>query len=138
VQLFEGSGGFAAGEQQRDFVAVEDVVKVKLDFLDHRERSGIFNLGTGRAASFNAVAEAVVNACRRADGQAPAALAELARDGRIVYAPFPPQLVGKYQHFTQADLTALRGAGYAGEFASVEEGVARYVESLISSQQGSP
>jgi hypothetical protein len=75
---------------------------------------------------------------RRADGQAPAALAELARDGRIVYAPFPPQLVGKYQHFTQADLTALRGAGYAGEFASVEEGVARYVESLISSQQGSP
>jgi ADP-L-glycero-D-manno-heptose 6-epimerase len=94
VQLFEGSGGFAAGEQQRDFVAVEDVVKVKLDFLDHRERSGIFNLGTGRAASFNAVAEAVVNACRRADGQAPAALAELARDCSSALARVMPTSKG--------------------------------------------
>ncbi len=69
VQLFEGSGGYAAGEQRRDFVSVEDVVKVNLDFLDHPERSGIWNLGTGRATTFNAVAAATINACRLVDGQ---------------------------------------------------------------------
>jgi ADP-L-glycero-D-manno-heptose 6-epimerase len=138
VRLFEGSGGYAAGEQRRDFVAVEDVVKVKLDFLDHPERSGVFNLGTGRAASFNTVAVSVVNACRRAEGEPPATLAEIVRSGQIVYTPFPPQLVGKYQHFTQADLTLLRGSGYAGDFTSAEEGVARYVESLISRSPASP
>ena len=60
VQLFEGSGGYAAGEQRRDFVSVEDVIKVNLDFLDHSERSGIWNLGTGRATTFNAVAAATI------------------------------------------------------------------------------
>jgi ADP-L-glycero-D-manno-heptose 6-epimerase len=138
VRLFEGSGGYAAGEQQRDFIAVEDVVKVKLDFLDHRERSGIFNLGTGRAESFNTVAAAAVNACRKADGEAPATLADLVRGGHIVYTSFPPQLAGKYQNFTQADLTRLRAAGCASEFVPVEEGVTRYVESLISSSRSSP
>src|SRR6266568_3432339 len=64
VQLFEGSGGYAAGDQRRDFVSVDDVVKVNLDFLDHPERSGIWNLGTGRATTFNAVAAATINACR--------------------------------------------------------------------------
>ena len=64
VQLFEGSGGYADGEQRRDFVSVEDVVKVNLHFLERPELSGIFNLGTGRAQSFNDVACAVVNACR--------------------------------------------------------------------------
>jgi ADP-L-glycero-D-manno-heptose 6-epimerase len=138
VRLFEGSGGYAAGEQQRDFIAVEDVVKVKLDFLEHRERSGIFNVGTGRAASFNTVAVAVINACRKADGESPASLAELAREGQIVYTSFPPQLAGKYQSFTQADLTRLRATGYAGDFMAAEQGVARYVESLISSSRASP
>ena len=70
VKLFEGSGGYADGEQRRDFVSVEDVVKVNLHFLDHPERSGIFNVGTGRAQTFNDVAESVVNACRRARGAA--------------------------------------------------------------------
>src|SRR6478672_7114910 len=54
VKLFEGSGGYGAGEQRRDFVHVDDVVKVNLDFLDHPKRSGIFNLGTGQAETFNA------------------------------------------------------------------------------------
>ena len=138
VRLFEGSDGFAAGEQQRDFIAVEDVVEVKLDFLEHRQRSGIFNVGTGRAATFNAIAVAAVNACRAADGEARASLGELMRAGQIVYTPFPPQLEGKYQSFTQADLTALRSAGYTGDFVPAEQGVARYVESLISAEQASP
>ena len=132
VRLFEGSGGYPDGEQRRDFIHVDDVVAVNLDFHDHPQRSGIFNLGTGNAATFNSVAQATVNACRREAGDAPRALDELVDDGTVVYVPMPEALHGKYQSFTQADLTRLRGAGYAAPMLSVEEGVARYVESLIS------
>lgn len=133
VQLFEGSGGYANGEQRRDFVHVDDVVAVNLDFYDRPERSGIFNLGTGDAATFNAVARATINACRHFDGQPPRALAELVDDGAIVYVAMPEVLRGKYQNFTQADVTKLREAGYSAPMLGVDEGVTRYVESLISS-----
>jgi len=133
VKLFEGSGGYGAGEQRRDFVFVDDVVKVNLDFLDHPGRSGIFNLGTG-----NAVALATVNACLAAEGKPPLTLPELVHRGVIEYIPFPPQLVGKYQSYTQADLAALRAAGYAAPMLTVAQGVARYVESLISEGASSP
>ncbi len=127
VRLFEGSGGYGPGEQIRDFVSVEDAVKVNLFFLDHPEVSGIFNVGTGRAQSFNDVACATVNAVRRARGQPALTLAQLRESGVIEYIAFPPQLVGKYQSYTEADVAALRGAGYAEPFLSVEEGVGRYV-----------
>jgi ADP-L-glycero-D-manno-heptose 6-epimerase len=133
VKLFEGSGGYGNGEQRRDFVFVDDVVSVNLDFLEHgndAQRSGIFNLGTGRAQSFNELAAATVNACRVLHGQVPITLAELVSQGVIEYIPFPPQLIGKYQSFTEADLTRLRAAGYKGRFASVEEGVTQYVAAL--------
>ena len=132
VRLFEGADGFAAGEQRRDFVYVDDVVKVNLDFLDHPERSGIFNLGTGAASTFNDVACATINALRKADGKPTQTLAELVAAGAINYVPFPPALVGKYQSYTQADLTRLRAAGYQAPMVGVAEGVARYVERLIS------
>jgi ADP-L-glycero-D-manno-heptose 6-epimerase len=132
VRLFEASGGYAAGEQRRDFVSVEDVVRVNLDFLDHPERSGIFNLGSGRAATYNAVAAATINACRNASGEPPRTIAELAAEGVISYVPFPPALVGRYQNHTEADLGRLRAAGYAAPMLTVDEGVARYVERLIS------
>jgi len=132
VKLFEGSGGYGAGEQRRDFIYVEDVVAANLAFLDHPERSGVFNLGTGRAQSFNDVAVATVNASRKAAGEPPQSLSELVQSGVITYVPFPAALVGKYQSYTQADLSALRATGYDGAFRPVEEGVARYVESLIS------
>src|SRR5205823_11984357 len=108
VQLFEGSDGYAAGEQKRDFISVDDVVRTKLYFLDHRDRSGIFNVGTGKAATFNDVATAVINACRSADGHPAGTHKEHQREGRILYTPFPPQLVGKCQSFTEADLAKLR------------------------------
>jgi len=127
VRLFEGSGGYANGEQRRDFVHVDDVVRANLHVLDRHNVSGIFNLGTGRAQSFNDVAAAVLNT---ASGERPRSAAEWAAAGRIEYIPFPAALVGKYQSFTQADLTRLRAAGYDAPFATVEEGVARYVESL--------
>jgi ADP-L-glycero-D-manno-heptose 6-epimerase len=132
VKLFEGSGGYGAGEQRRDFVYVDDVVKVNLHFLDHPQRPGIFNVGTGQAETFNAVALATVNACRARDGMSALSLAELVHQGAIEYIPFPPPLVGRYQSFTQADLTALRAAGYQAPMLNVAQGVERYVESLIS------
>ena len=132
VRLFEGSGGYAAGEQRRDFVSVEDVVKVNLHFLEHRERAGIFNLGTGHATSFNEVAAAVINACRAGDDRPALGVPELVAEGAITYVPFPPELAGKYQSFTQADLTRLRAAGYDAPMLGIDQGVRRYVESLIS------
>ena len=132
VRLFEGSGGYAAGEQRRDFVAVEDVVKVNLEFLDHPERNGIFNLGSGQAATFNTVAATTINVSRAAAGMPRQSIADLVSSGVITYIPFPSMLAGKYQSFTEADLTRLRNAGYRAPMVSVEEGIARYVERLIS------
>lgn len=130
VSLFEGCDGYAAGEQRRDFVFVGDVARVNLHFLDHPEKSGIFNVGTGRAQSFNELAAANVNACRALNDQPPLPLGELVRQGLIEYIPFPAELKGKYQSFTEADLSKLRKAGYEASFTGVDEGVAQYVQWL--------
>ncbi len=130
VKLFEGCDGYANGEQQRDFVYVKDVAKVNLYFLDHPEKSGIFNLGTGRAQSFNDVAVATVNSCRAAEGKPALSLEAMVQQGLVEYVAFPEALKGKYQSFTQADLSKLRSAGYGDEFATVVEGVADYVQFL--------
>ncbi|MDR2637390.1 MAG: ADP-glyceromanno-heptose 6-epimerase, partial [Zoogloeaceae bacterium] len=126
VKLFAGSHGYANGAQERDFVWVGDVAKVNLFFFDHPEKSGIFNLGTGRAQCFNDVAVAAINGCRRLAGEAPLSLAGIVGQGLLEYIPFPEALEGKYQAFTQADISRLREAGYDEPFASVEEGVGQY------------
>lgn len=131
VKLFEGCDGYAHGGQLRDFVSIEDVVKVNMFFLDNPEVSGIFNLGTGKAQSFNDVAVATVNTLRQTDGLPPLNLAGLVEQGIIEYIPFPDALKGKYQSFTQADIGELRAAGYDLPFLTVEQGVARYVEHLL-------
>jgi ADP-L-glycero-D-manno-heptose 6-epimerase len=131
VRLFEGSAGYGPGEQIRDFVSVDDVVRVNLHFLDHPETSGIFNVGTGRAQSFNDVACATINAIRASRGEPALSLEQLKAGGAIEYVPFPPQLVGKYQSYTEADIGALRAAGYSHAFDPVEKGVGRYVASRI-------
>jgi ADP-L-glycero-D-manno-heptose 6-epimerase len=136
VRLFEGSDGYGPGEQIRDFVHVDDVVRVNLFFLDHPAICGIFNVGTGKAEPFNAVAVAAINAIRTARKEKPLALAEMAKQQLIEYIPFPPQLVGKYQSFTQADLAALRAAGYAEPFLDVEQGVGRYVAARFAAGEG--
>jgi ADP-L-glycero-D-manno-heptose 6-epimerase len=112
ARLFAGCDGYADGEQQRDFVYVGDVVDVNLWFLDHPNQSGIFNVGTGQAEPFKAVAEAVI----AWHGQ-----------GHIEYIPFPEHLKGAYQSYTQADISGLRAAGYGKAFLSVKEGVGRYL-----------
>jgi len=132
VKLFGEYGGYAPGEQSRDFVFVDDVVAVNLWFLQHPEKSGIFNLGTGRAQPFNDVAVATVNAVRAREGHAALPLADLVKQGLIEYIPFPDALVGKYQCFTQADLAQLRASGCTHAFADVASGVQRYVDWLAA------
>lgn len=132
VALFEGSGGYGNGEQRRDFVSVEDAVAINLYFLDHPDRSGIYNAGTGRAQSFNDVAVAAVNACRKVRNEARLALSEMQRQGIVRYIPFPADLADKYQSYTQADVSALRGAGYNAPFLTVEQGVTRYCERMLA------
>lgn len=130
VKLFGEYGGYAPGQQSRDFVFVDDVVAVNLWFLQNPGRSGIFNLGTGRAQPFNDVAVATVNACRALKGEAALSLDELVAQGLIAYIPFPDALVGKYQCHTEADLTQLRSSGCPQVFADVSTGVSRYVDWL--------
>ncbi|MSQ52959.1 MAG: ADP-glyceromanno-heptose 6-epimerase [Betaproteobacteria bacterium] len=136
VHPFQGSGGYEDGEQRRDFIAVEDIVRVNLWFLDHPHARGIFNVGTGRAQSFNDVAVVAVNACRAARGESIITLADMREKGIIGYRDFPETLKGKYQHFTQADMDALRQVGYQDEFASVEQGVTTYCEWLLQQRSG--
>ena len=130
VKLFGDYGGYAAGGQMRDFVFVDDVVAVNLWFYDHPEVSGIFNLGTGRAQPFNDVASAVVNTLRQLQGQDALTLEQLVAQGWLNYVPFPDALRGKYQSYTQADLSALRAVGCQHAFADVQTGVASYVRWL--------
>jgi ADP-L-glycero-D-manno-heptose 6-epimerase len=131
VKLFEGCDGYQNGGQLRDFVSVEDVAKVNMHFLDHPDQSGIFNLGTGRAQSFNDVAVATVNALRAAQSQAALTLEEMHSRELIRYIPFPDALKGKYQSYTKADMHKLRAQGYAEPFLDVEQGVGRYVAYLL-------
>lgn len=115
VKLFEGSDGYGNGEQRRDFIFVNDVVAVNLWFLSNPNVSGIYNVGTGRSQSFNDVANAVIKWHDK---------------GEIEYIPFPDHLKNRYQSFTQADISSLRQAGYTGEFVTVEQGVADYMDWL--------
>ena len=132
VKLFGEYGGYGPGMQSRDFVFVDDVVAVNLWFLQNPGQSGIFNLGSGRAQPFNDVAVATVNAARTLKGEAPLPLAELVSRALVEYIPFPEALVGKYQCFTQADLTRLRTTGCDHVFADVATGVGRYVNWLAA------
>ena len=131
VKLFEGSGEYQAGDQRRDFVSVDDVVKVNLFFLDHPAQSGVFNVGTGKAQTFNDVAVATVNAVRAAAGEESLTLDQMRGSELIEYIAFPPGLKEKYQSYTQADIGRLRRAGYTAPFLTVEEGVGRYVRWLL-------
>lgn len=133
VKLFADYGGYAAGEQMRDFIFVDDLVAVKLWFYENPGKSGLFNLGTGRAQPFNDVAVALVNAMRRHHGQASLNLASQVAQGLIEYVPFPDALRGKYQCFTQADLGLLRTVGCSHVFSDVATGVSSYLDALMRS-----
>ena len=130
VKLFGEYGGYSPGGQMRDFVFIDDVVAVNLWFFDHPDQSGIFNLGTGKAQPFNDVAISVINALRKSRNEAALSIEEAVRGGLIDYIEFPPALVGKYQSYTQADMSALRAAGCNHAFSDVQSGVSRYMQWL--------
>ncbi len=137
VKLFEGVDGYEDGAQLRDFVSVEDVVDLNLFLLKHPDVSGIFNVGTGRCQSFNDMAVASINRCRQEQAEDALDLATLQQKKIIRYIDFPEALKGKYQSFTEADISALRAAGYTKDFLTVEEGVSRYVGRLIEKSRSS-
>jgi len=111
LKIFEGSDRFV-----RDFVHVDDCVAVNLHFLDQPARRGIFNCGSGHAESFEKLARCTASHYAGA---------------RVEFMPFPADLAGKYQAFTQADLTHLRKTGgYSAEFKTIEQGIADYVAIL--------
>jgi ADP-L-glycero-D-manno-heptose 6-epimerase len=120
VRLFTGSGGYTDGEQRRDFVFIDDIVSVNLWFADHPTHSGIFNVGTGEARSFNEIARLVMAFHRR---------------GQIQYTAFPAHLRGSYQSYTQADISRLRAVGYERPFVALEESVPRYLQWLVASEE---
>lgn len=115
VKLFEGSGGFGPGEQKRDFIYVDDVVKVNLWFMNNPDVSGIFNVGTGKSQTFKEVAKAVI---------------EWHGKGSITYIPFPKELIDSYQSFTEANIDRLRQAGYQEDFLDVQSGIKLYLDEL--------
>ena len=114
VRVFGANEVCAAGEHRRDFVHVDDVIAVKLWLWEH-PHGGIYNIGTGESRTFLEVAERVIE-CRG--------------DGEVEFTPFPEELKAGYQNFTEANLEDLRAIGYEAEFATMEDGVARYLEWL--------
>ena len=123
IKLFKGSDGYDDGEQRRDFIYVEDVIKVNIWFFENREISGLFNVGTGRSQTFNDVAKSVIDWNKK---------------GKIEYIPFPENLKGAYQSFTEADIKKLRDVGYQEEFLTVQEGVKRYLDSIENWPKNEP
>jgi ADP-L-glycero-D-manno-heptose 6-epimerase len=114
IRMFEGSGGYADGEQRRDFVFVKDLARINMFFAGLLPESpkkpihAVVNAGTGEARTFKAVAESLM----QVHGQ-----------GKIEYIPFPGDLKDRYQHYTQADLSGLRAAGYTAPFTALEDGI---------------
>lgn len=112
---------YADGEQCRDFVYVRDVVAVTLYFgEENRNAGGLFNCGTGRARTWNDLANAI--------------FAAMNLEPRIDYIRMPPPLRPKYQYFTQADISRLRAAGYTAPFTPIEDGVRDYIQNYLLSE----
>ena len=119
ISLFKSyKEGYADGEQKRDFIYVKDAVAVTLHFARHRERSGLFNCGTGIARTWKDLATAV--------------FAAMGKKPNIKMIEMPLHLQGKYQYFTQAEMTKLRDAGYTKPFFTLEDGVKDYVQNYLS------
>ena len=115
VKLYRGTDGYKDGEQKRDFIYVKDVVKVNLWCMENNLPNGVYNCGTGIAHTFNEVAQAMIDTMGM---------------GKIEYTPFPDELRGKYQNYTQADMKKLVNAGYRNGFTSLNAAVRDYCKIL--------
>lgn len=112
--------GYNDGEQKRDFVYVKDVISVCHWLMENRKNSGIYNLGCGKARTFNDLANAVFNA--------------LEKKPNIEYIDTPVDIRDSYQYFTQSNMDKLRAAGYNEVFSSLEDGVADYVKHYLTNR----
>lgn len=121
VQLFKSHrDGIADGDQQRDFIFVDDTVSVMNWLLATPSVSGLFNVGTGHARSFKDLVTSVFTA--------------LGKTPNIEYVPMPEAIRNSYQYFTQSSVDNLRRAGYNAGFTPLEEGVKRYVTQFLDQQ----
>jgi ADP-L-glycero-D-manno-heptose 6-epimerase len=118
VRLFKShKEGFKDGEQLRDFIYVRDVVPVCLWLIENRPASGLYNLGTGKARTFNDLVKAIYSA--------------IGKDPVIEYIDTPADIRDKYQYYTEADMGKLIKAGYTKPFYSLEDGVSEYVNNFL-------
>jgi len=118
VRLFESyNAGYADGEYVRDFVYVKDAVAMTLFFLDNRKISGLFNVGTGKARTWNDLVNAV--------------FAAMGKKAKIEFIEMPESIRNQYQYYTQADMTKLRQAGYTNEPTPLEDAVEDYVRGYL-------
>ena len=118
LKLFRSyKDGCKDGEQKRDFIYVKDCIKVLRYFEKNPAQNGIFNLGSGKACSWNDLAKALFVACNKRE--------------QIEYIDMPLELHGKYQYFTEAMVGKLRASGYLDQFYTLEEGVKDYVENYL-------
>jgi ADP-L-glycero-D-manno-heptose 6-epimerase len=119
VRLFKSHrSGIEDGDQRRDFIYVDDAVAVVRWLMETPQVSGIFNVGTGQARSFRDLISSLFRS--------------LGREPRIEYIDMPESIRGQYQYFTEAKVDNLRRAGYNAGFASIEEGVERYVTQFLN------
>ena len=135
VRLFEGSGGYPAGEQRRDFIHVDDVVAANLDFLGIRNVRASSISAPERRATFNAVAVATINACGTRAAIRRARLPSWSREARSPTCRFPPRSRANTRASRKRTSAALRACRLRRPMLAVEEGVQRYVESLISAER---
>jgi ADP-L-glycero-D-manno-heptose 6-epimerase len=105
------------GEQKRDFIYVKDLINVLMFLLNHRKNSGIYNLGSGKANTFNELADAIFNS--------------LKINKEIEYIDTPIDIRDKYQYFTEADMDSLKTIGYETPFTQINEGVDDYIQNYL-------
>ncbi len=108
---------YADGEQKRDFIYVKDVCSVMMFFMNNRKHSGIYNLGTGKAETFNTLGKSVFKA--------------LGQPEKIKYIDTPEDIRDKYQYYTCATIEKLRKVGYTKDFTHLEDGVLDYVRNFL-------
>jgi len=119
IKLFKSHrAGINDGEQKRDFIYVKDIVSVCLFLMHNRKNSGIYNLGSGTARTFNDLANAVFSS--------------LNKESLIEYIDTPEDIRDKYQYFTEANMSKLKGIGYSKPFTSLEDGIKEYVNEYLT------
>lgn len=121
ISLFKGTGGYMDGDQKRDFIYIDDVVSINMFFMNESFHD-VYNVGTGKAESFNEIAKNIFKYYKD-------------EDLNFNYIEMPEYLVPKYQNFTQANILKLREAGYSYDFFNLEEGIKNYLNDLNTSSE---